>query len=94
MNQYRSYVVSYDLGSRRYSALISEIKRSAGWSATVESTWLVRTQETAERLYSRLAGVVDLDQDRILVIELPRNPARQGWLSRSTWEWMRNELDD
>lgn len=79
------YNVSYDLNKPRqnYDDLIKEIESSPGACHVLESTWMVKTSETAEQLSNRLRAHLD-ENDNLLVIETVDN--KQGWLPQDTWD--------
>jgi len=81
------YCVSYDLNKtgQNYNALYEELKKSPGWCHTLDSTWLISTQETADQLSTRLRAHLD-NNDNLLVIKVVRPYA--GWLPKATWEWI------
>ncbi|MFJ5456197.1 hypothetical protein [Pectobacterium sp. CHL-2024] len=85
------YYVSYDLNKtgQNYSALYEELKKSPGWCHALDSTWLVSTAETAQRLSDRLRKHLD-DNDHILVMGVTKDNA--GWLPKSTWEWINKHV--
>lgn len=83
------YLVQYDLNNKKdYASLIDEIKRSPGYARLLLSTWGVVTDETAEQLATRLHTKMDSD-DHLLVVEWTRNAGHFGWLSKQSWDWIK-----
>lgn len=87
-------LVSYDLSAQGadYSGLIEELKKSKGWWHYLKSTWIVITNETPEELYSRLEPYKG-KEDRLLILEIRRGAASQGWLPEKAWKWIERNLD-
>ena len=82
------YIVSYDLNvpGQDYKGLYDELKKSTNWWHYLDSTWLIYTSESAEKLFDRLSGHLD-KSDRILVIRVTNE--YQGWLPEEAWQWIR-----
>ena len=85
------YNVSYDLKKvgQNYDGLIKELKESLSWWHYLDSTWLIKTNETPSQLWNRLKPNVD-DNDRMLIIEVCNNTS--GWLSEKAWEWINKNV--
>jgi len=82
------FVVSYDLNKpgQDYKGLFDELKRSPNWWHYLDSTWLIYTTESVQKVFDRLAPHVDKN-DRILIIRAMND--YQGWLSEEAWQWIR-----
>lgn len=89
------YVISYDLKNpgRDYTSLYEAIK-SFEWKHPLESTWLVKTDHSADYIakYLRADGRMDVS-DLLFVCKLEPND-RQGWLDKSIWEWIRASINE
>ena len=87
----RVYNVSYDLKSpgQNYTDLISELKKSSSWWHYLDSTWLIRTQESASQLWERISSYFDKN-DYALIIEVGKD--YQGWLPEKAWEWIKENV--
>lgn len=85
------YCVSYDLNKagQDYSGLYEELRNSPGYWHYLDSTWLISTSETADKLFSRLKPYID-DNDSVLVIGV--TSARSGWLPKEAWEWLSKNI--
>lgn len=83
------YIISYDLRTpeRDYTSLYAAIKQlTPNWSHPLESTWVVRTEKSANDIYNILRLNMDRN-DRILIIKVDPND-KQGWMDKSFWDWM------
>jgi hypothetical protein len=82
------YIVSYDLNvpGQDYKGLYDELKKSTNWWHYLDSTWLIYTSHSAEKLFDRLSPHLD-KSDRILVIRVTNE--YQGWLTEEAWQWIR-----
>ena len=67
----RSLLVGYDRKEpgQKYQELSDEIKSSKGWWHHLDSTWIVRTQETPVELRDRLNVHLD-SNDKLLVLDV------------------------
>ncbi|MGP9666436.1 hypothetical protein ACT3TY_17680 [Halomonas sp. AOP22-C1-8] len=85
------YNISYDLKQpgQKYAGLIDEIKKSPGWLHCLESTWLISTTETAQRVHERLSTNLD-SNDSLLIIEVVKN--YQGLLTKDKWDWINKHV--
>jgi len=81
-------MVSYDLNvpGQNYKGLFDELKRSPNWWHYLDSTWLVYTPESAQRLFERLARHFD-ENDRVLIARVTND--YHGWLTDEAWHWIR-----
>lgn len=80
-------LVTYDLKrpASSYSELFEALKQHSWWHY-MPSTWLVDTDLTPDDLYKELKAFLQ-QGDHILITKL--DPARQGWLPKKAWEWIR-----
>jgi hypothetical protein len=81
------YVVTYELheSGKAYDELIEELKLSPGYCHTLQSTWLISTEETVRQSYKRLLPCI-YEQDRILVTEV--SAGIHGRLPGEALEWI------
>ncbi|HEY4323465.1 MAG TPA: hypothetical protein VGN20_05750 [Mucilaginibacter sp.] len=56
----------------------------------LETTWLVSTTDTAADFFNKIEPYLDKDNDRIFISEI-KPDERQGWLSRTIWDWVREK---
>jgi len=82
------YSISYDLKApgKNYENLYQEIKKKS-WANPLDSNWLIKTDETADQIYSRLSKHLDKN-DLILINQFGQD--YQGVLLKEIWEWVKN----
>jgi hypothetical protein len=83
-------LISYDLNSpgRTYDKLIEKIKSYGTWANILKSTWIVAGPYlTAQGVSDALQPILDAN-DELFCVEID-GKARQGWLDKETWEWIR-----
>ncbi len=82
------YSINYDLRApgRDYKLLYEKIKGLGVWWHYLESTWLVKTNLSAQGIAEILHPAIDKN-DNLLVIEVGNDHA--GWLDKKAWEWIR-----
>lgn len=87
----KAYFVSYDLKKpgRDYSGLYSALKDLGKWWHYLDSSWLICTSETPEKILSRIKSSIDKG-DRVLIIEVRDNC--EGWLPKEAWAWIHNHV--
>jgi hypothetical protein len=68
------YLVQYDLIrlEKDYDAIISEIQKSPDWAKLLKSAWAVKTNESVDKLYERLAAKTD-GNDRLVIFQLQKD---------------------
>ena len=84
----KASLVAYDFtGSPdTYSGLFDELQKSRKWWHWIDSIWLLRTEESADRIYGRLEPHLD-DDISLFITEIGSD--HQGWLPRKAWKWIR-----
>ena len=85
------FCVSYDLNKpgQNYNELIKELKDSQVWWHYLDSTWLIKTDESADNLSSRLKKHLDKN-DNLLIIRVTKDYA--GWLPKDAWDWIQKNV--
>jgi len=85
------YSVSYDLRGPHgdYAGMFEELQKSPSCCHCLESTWLVRTTETAQQVYNRLRRHLH-PNDMVLVTQIEREYS--GWMRESVWDWIASNL--
>lgn len=83
-----AYLVTYDLNTpgQDYDALIERIKAYGTWAKLMKSTWIVVSNASANTVYTDLRETMD-NSSRLFVVDISGQD-RQGWLAKSTWEWI------
>jgi hypothetical protein len=82
------FLITYQLvPTRNNPGLVTEVQNSPYWWHFLDFTWLIATNETAEDVYSRIAGHL-LHTDRELIVQIRRGSAYAGWLPKEAWDWI------
>jgi len=85
------YQIDYDLRKQRnYDELYKRIKSYTTWCHPLESTWLIKTDQSALQIHKHLFGVMDGD-DGLLVTCITGEAAWLGVDPRVS-EWLKSEL--
>jgi hypothetical protein len=86
----KCYIISYDLVNQRdYESLHKAIKSYSGWAKITESTWAVKTDNTAKEIRDHLSEFLDQD-DRVFVIKSGVEAAWRNSICKN--EWLKNNL--
>lgn len=84
------YCICYDLNSpgQDYNTLHDAIKSYGTWWHHLDSTWLIKTDQTAVQIREYLSQFIDKN-DELLVF-----PVAPGWagtgFSKKAYEWLHN----
>lgn len=87
-----AYSITYDLstsGKKDYEGLHEAIKQQGDWWHYLDSTWLVKTDETPSKIWQRLKPHMD-KRDDLLIIEIRDNVS--GWLPQKAWKWIHDHV--
>lgn len=86
-----TYLVAYDLrnANKDYTRLFDELKQPSLWWHYLDSTWIIRTEESIKDVYTKLSIHID-DTDHILIIEVKKN--WWGWLPTKGHDWIRENV--
>jgi hypothetical protein len=86
------YQIDYDLRKQRdYAALFERIRNYGTWCHTLESSWVIATDQTAAQVRDYLYGSMDND-DGLLVTLLAGEAAWVG-LSSEIANWFKQQMD-
>ncbi|QSH40870.1 SinR family protein [Lentisphaerota bacterium ZTH] len=91
-NKLKTFLIAYDLrltGSS-YERLYKAIESYPTCQRTLESTWIIKTHNSACEVRNNLAEYIDAN-DEIIVISLSKNTEWAG-LSEAQSEWLRDNL--
>lgn len=82
-------LVTYDLKApgKDYTKLYEVLKTAPTWWHYLESTWILRTDESVQAWSDKIRQVMD-PNDLLLVVDVT-NKTRQGWLNPKAWEWLK-----
>lgn len=85
------YLIGYDLNKqgKDYTGLINEIKKYGTWWHHLDSTWLIKTNETTMSVFQKLKPHVD-ENDNLIVIEVTKNFT--VWLTEEARKWMNENI--
>jgi hypothetical protein len=85
------YLVSYDLKKpgKDYEGLYKELKSASSWWHYLESSWLLKTNLTADQWFDKIKTHLD-ENDFVLIIEVGKDS--QGWLPPKAWEWIQKNI--
>lgn len=87
------YLITYDLKDHAsgydYTSLHNVIKGFGSWLHPLESTWFVDTNLDANTMSQRIKSVYQPESHLVLEIS---NADRQGWLPKTSWDWLRQHL--
>lgn len=80
-----TYLISYDLRkSRDYGPLYDAIKSYGSWAHVLESTWAVKTADSAKAIRDKLAAEMDGD-DGLSVVKTGGEAAWNNVLCKGSW---------
>lgn len=87
------YIVSYDLRppTQRYEELVARIKSYSRWAYICESTYLIRTDETAAQVRDALGRYID-GNDKLFVGNIAASAAWKG-LPNEVSDWIKNNIN-
>jgi len=76
-------------GDPRISTLTPIFNKAIDWIRYAPNCWIVWTSSSPETWYGRLKPLLG-EKDSLFIVEI--NVAeRQGWLSRSIWDWLKKK---
>ena len=82
-----TYLITYDLKYKsEYNSLYVAIKGLGRWWHYLDSTWIVKTNMSAQQIWN-LLGKHIVTSDRMLVIKIDISD-KQGWLPKDAWDWI------
>jgi hypothetical protein len=89
----QTLLVGYDLNrpGQDYENLIEGLKRTGVWWHHLDSTWIVRTEETPAELRDRLKPHIDTN-DEVLVIDVTGRAAAWMGFCKKAGDWLLKEL--
>jgi hypothetical protein len=85
-------MIGYDLNRphQDYKDLIDAIKNLGTWWHCLDSTWLIKTNQSAEQIRNGLKAHID-SNDELLVASLSGESAWAGFDDKCS-EWLRNNI--
>jgi hypothetical protein len=88
----RTYLIGYDLDKpeQDYSELINAIKEFDGWWHHLDSTWIIKTDDTAVQIRDYLKQHIG-PSDKLLVAQLSGVAAWAGFSDEGS-KWLKENL--
>jgi hypothetical protein len=83
--------ISFKFADRdpKFAKLRPVFDHATDWFRYTSNCWIVWTSSSAEQWYERLRPHID-DKDSMFIIEINLGE-RQGWMSKSFWEWLNED---
>lgn len=88
-----SILVGYDLNKsgQNYTTIIEALKSSGVWFRGLDSTWIIKTTESASQIMARLEPLID-SNDELLVIDITGDFATWTGFDQDTSDWLKKQL--
>ena len=88
----KSYMIGYDLNApgKNYDTLFEGIKNLGNWWHCLDSTWIIKSNLTAEQIRDNLKQYVD-SNDNLLVATLTGEAAWWGFRKECS-DWLKSNL--
>lgn len=84
-------LITYDLkGQKDYSGFYEVLKSASTWWHYLDSTWLVKTEDTPTMWLNKLKPHIHEVSDSLFIVEINNN--YQGWLPEKAYEWIRQNI--
>jgi hypothetical protein len=89
----RTILVGYDLNrpGQNYPGLVEALKATPLWWHYLDSTWLLRAEESAAQVRDRLKQCVDAG-DELLVVDVTGTEAAWAGFNERASQWIRDNL--
>lgn len=73
-----------------YTEVIAKIKSLGQAQHPMETLWFVKTDlySSATEIYRNIRPLLR-EKDHLFVIEISDSKNRQGWLSKTFWQWLK-----
>jgi hypothetical protein len=92
----KTYLIGYDLNKPRenddYKDLIEAIKEYGTWWHHLDSTWIIKTNQSAVEIRDKLKKHIDTG-DELLVVRLRQESAWTGFNKKGS-DWLMDNLTD
>ena len=88
----RTYMVGYDLNKplQNYADLIEALKNYPNWWHHLDSTWIIKTNDSATMIRDHLRQFIDAN-DELLVARLSGESAWTGFNDKGS-QWLNNHI--
>jgi hypothetical protein len=86
-------LVGYDLNKpgQDYDDLFKALQATGTWWHNLDSTWLIKSDETHRELRDRLSELID-ENDRLLVIDVSGDSAAWQGFTKKAGQWIKDNL--
>lgn len=90
----KTYIIGYDLNrpGQDYTDLIQAIKQYGTYWHHLDSTWIIKTDDSAVEIHDNLRPHID-SGDELLVIQYQGDAAWSGFKERGS-KWLTDHLSD
>lgn len=75
-----------------YEQVKEKMDLANDWYRVKEDLWIVYSTSDSEKWYSRLSPLTKED-GRVFICQLETS-ARQGWMDKTFWKWLRREKSE
>lgn len=87
------YLIAYEINEQLhdYSDLKEAIKAYGDYQHPMETLWFIRVNDalSVNDVSENLRSYLHFTNDHIYVMQVPQDVARQGWLPRTFWKWLK-----
>lgn len=85
--------VGYDLNKtgQDYSKLVKRLKEYGTWWHHLDSTWLIKTEQTAVEVRNVLAKLIDANDELLVMGVTGRSAAWRGFSEKGS-DWLKKNL--
>ena len=81
-----TYIISYDLRKEQnYDGLYNKIKDYGIWAKITESTWAIKTNNSAVEVRDNLKQVIKEDDNRLFVVKSGLEAAWSNIIGKNEW---------
>jgi hypothetical protein len=83
--------IRFDDGVPKTKELVPAFDKALDWIRFAPNCWIVWSNNSAETLYKRIKPLLS-EKDHVFVVALDISE-RQGWMSKSFWDWLKQERE-
>ncbi|MGL5657479.1 MAG: hypothetical protein ACRDDK_00200 [Cetobacterium sp.] len=88
----KAYIITYDQDEKDdYDELVEELKKSDSWWKYLDRTWIIVTNESSDDVWKRIKDKIN--KEKVFLIMEVNGKNRQGWLRKSQWDWIKENLE-
>jgi hypothetical protein len=87
--QFLSVTFKFADGDTKIAELKPVFNKATDWFRFSSTCWIIWTGRSAEKWYELLRPHIT-DKDSMFIVKLDLSE-RQGWVSKSMWEWLDND---